>query len=96
VNAVQPRNPAEPGRHGLADATQMDEEIVAPPVQPLCESAGAERRVAAPSAASLLEGEFCEHDALETWVNAHGLPSLTRPRQTRGVAMAAGHERRRG
>jgi hypothetical protein len=48
---VQPRNPAVPTRDGVYDATQMCEQVVAAPVQPLRQNAGAVRTVAAKSAA---------------------------------------------
>src|SRR5450432_3793343 len=68
---VQPRNPAEPPRDGLHDATQVCEQVPAAPVQPLRQNAGTVRTVTATSA-SLPQGELCEHEALETWINAHG------------------------
>jgi hypothetical protein len=60
MSVVQPRNPAEPTRNGLHDATQMCEQVVTAPVQPLRQNASAVRPVRATNA-SLPQGELCEH-----------------------------------
>ena len=78
MSMVQPCNPAEPARDGVHDATQMVEQVVAAAVQPLRQNAGAVRTVTATSV-SLPQGELREHEAFETWINAHGAcPSCDR------------------
>jgi hypothetical protein len=92
MSMVQPRNPAEPPRDGLHDATQMCEQVVAAVLQPLRQHAGAVRTVTATSA-SLPQRKLCEHVSLETWINAHGACPLMRPLQATGSTMAAGRSR---
>jgi hypothetical protein len=62
MSMVQPRNPAEPARHGLRDAKQMCEQVVATSVQPLRQNAGAVQTLTT-TRMSLPQGELCEHVA---------------------------------